>query len=908
VVQSGFFGSPGRFANRWDAPEQRRSRVPTPISGAVFGGVPPQPGTALGSFGGFMREQRIAALAQETGLPERTAEWLIEQESQGPKAIRRALGLRSQNFAKILEQEGVIPSAADAAGVPLGELIAQSGEIREDPLNRALRAANQRLYSQQGDTFLDEAGYERSLETGSIVDRGIADPAERPISAATLSADELAALMPDSPAAARLPYGARAMTQAETRDAFEGSGASRTRGGQRNPLAKEPNVGFKEKPREIYPGTTTLQNPSSRSADPDERYAWFTPGSVLGGNLEPDPARAAIPLLIAPRSQERFDQIGQFRAPSVYLGPSEKFVPGLADARILDVNPLAQLSPRAAEALSAELGDDFYTMEEPDKVVTGGYAGRATNVPVPDPATGGGGFDPIYDPAAGTVSATSGRRPMTVAEAVTRIARRNLAPITPVMADQLVGDGQVEVRTPLVDGGMALLRRDGFIGEQPLIEAGLARRPSRPGPASLIDVYPLGISPPEERGLSPAERLTLRAIDSGQRFADARIGSPGRYRPELYGELDTLVGLLAAEAFPNERARFQIHGTAYDPQTRAVNEVRDRFDPMVIERPVGKDWSLLVNSAGRDPLISRYQNQLLSASGMEATGDSNPLLSLVDNLKSLAGVPIPDRAITPASSAAQRVVPGGSELENALRLAKRKANQAARSGLVPAENGSTMFAPDTNAFTRRNYETSARAVLAGALDGRIPLAAAQQRSSGPIPPRDEPRQSPPNEFWKTWRPQSFENAPAPPQAGPTAPRVGPEYKETIKTLVTKYGFNPDEVAQPGTSARRILRQSGQMSLPVSDLGGQYTPSYIDEVAEYMARRAASMPRTGVRNVSIEQGEFFPALRVNPSTSAYGRGQVEPSIRPLGKDELPATQQQLARLGLLAQLRSRNRVF
>ncbi len=893
--------------------------MPTPISGAVFGGVPPQPGAALDLLGGFIREQRIAALAQEIGLPERTAEWLIDQESQGSKAIRRALGSRSQKFANILEQEGVIPSAADVAGAPLGELIAQSGEIREDPLNRALRAANQRLYSQRNETFLDEAGYERSLETGSIVDRGIADPVERPIDAGALSADELAALMPDSPSAARLPYGARAMTQAETRDAFEGSGASKTSGGRRNSLAKEPNIGLRENPRDVYPGTTTLQNPSNRSADPDERYAWFTPGGVLGRNFEPDPASAAIPLLIAPRSQERFDQIGQFRAPSVYLNRSEKFVPGLGDARILDVNPLAQLPPRIAEALSAELGDDFYTMEELDKVVTGGYAGRATNVPVPDPATGGGGFDPIYDPAAGTVSATSSKRPMTVAEAVTRIARRNLAPITPVMIDQLVGDGQVEVRTPLVNKRLALLRRDGFIGEQPLVESGRefdtpsGRRPSRPGPASLVDVYPLGIPSPEEEGLSPAQRLTLRADNSGQNFVDARIGSPGRYRPELYGELDTLVGLLAAEAFPNERARFQIHGTAYDPQTRAVSEVRDRFDPMVIERPIGKDWSLLVNSAGRDPLISRYQNQLLSASGMEAAGDSNPLLSLVDNLKSLAGVPISDRAIAPASSAAQRVVPGGPELENALRLAKKKANQAARSGLVPAESGSTMFAPDTNAFARRNYEASARAVLAGALDGRIPLATTQERSSRPIPSRGELQQLPPNEFWKTWRPQSFENAPAAPQAGPTVPRIGPEYEEMIKTLATKYGFNPEEVAQPDASTRRVLRQSGQVSLPVSDLGGQYVPSYIDEVADYMARRAASMPRGGVRDISVEQGELFPASRTNPptsnpSTSALGREQVEPVLRPLGRDELPATQQQLARFGLLAQLRSRNRVF
>jgi len=154
-------------------------------------------------------------------------------------------------------------------------------------------------------------------------------------------------------------------------------------------------------------------------------------------------------------------------------------------------------------------------------------------------------------------------------------------------------------------------------------------------------------------------------------------------------------------------------------------------------------------------------------------------------------------------------------------------------------------------------------------------------------------QSSPNEFWKTWRPQGFERSTA-------APRVDPR--------VVQLGINLNEAHPQAEAARRILRQSGQMSLPVSDLGGQYTPSYIDEVADYMARRAASVPRAGVGNASTQQGEFFPASRVNPSASTYGREQIEPSIRPLGRDELPATQEELESLGLLAQLRSRNRVF
>lgn len=154
-------------------------------------------------------------------------------------------------------------------------------------------------------------------------------------------------------------------------------------------------------------------------------------------------------------------------------------------------------------------------------------------------------------------------------------------------------------------------------------------------------------------------------------------------------------------------------------------------------------------------------------------------------------------------------------------------------------------------------------------------------------------QSPPNEFWKTWRPQGFDASPVTPQVDPRAVQLG----------INLSGDRPQAEA-----ARRILRQSGQMSLPVSDLGGQYTPSYVDEVADYMARRAATMPRAGARDRSAIQGEFFPVSRVNPSASAYERERIEPSVRPLGRDELPATQEELEQLGLLAQLRSRSRVF
>jgi hypothetical protein len=654
---------------------------------------------------------RIAALAQELGLPEPTAAWLIDQDAQGPQAIRQAMGARNRQLAQVLQQRGTIPSARDAAGAPLGALIAQSGEVREDPLGRATRALNRRLFSDQGGTFMDEAGYERDLNSGAIVDRALASPTERPIDGAPLSADELAALVPGDARATQLPYAATALSPSETGAVFQESGASRTRGGRRNAFAKEPSIGFNENPQALYPGTFTRRSRFAGAADQDDRYAWFTPGSVMGAGMDPNPASATIPLLVAPRSQERGDQPGQFQAPSVYLRKQGGFVPALADARILDVNPLAQLSPAVADALAARLGYSFYAPGEPDKVVTGGYAGRATNAPIPDPATGGGGFDPIQDPAATGAGGAGGARPMTIAEAVAQISQRNLAPISPVMVDQLIGDGLIEVSTPSVDGQRAMLRRDGGIGPLPgtLTAAGLDRRPVRSGVNRYLEVYPLGMPSKAEEGLSPADVLRLRAQERGQDFVDARIGSRGRYGPGLYGDIDTLVGALAGEAFPDARAGFQVLNTASDLATKAPAATRDRFDPVILDRPIGDQWSLLVNTPSRDPLVTDYQNELLRRTGVGVTEEGkNPLLSLVGDIQSLAGVPVTDTALTPAAPAAQRVVAGTADPENALRLAKIRANQAARAG--SSDSGAR-----PNSFARRDYELNARAVLANAL-------------------------------------------------------------------------------------------------------------------------------------------------------------------------------------------------
>lgn len=657
----------------------------------------PLPGAAV------LRQRRIEALSQELGIPIPTAEWIIDQERQGPQAARRAMGSRSRGLAAALEQRGTIPAAADVAGLPLGELLARAGEVREDPLNQALRALNAKILAEGGGTFVSEDGYERDLETGAIVDRALESPTERPIDASTLSAAELAALLPASERARAMPYAAQALGGAERQSVFENSGASRTRGGSRNSFAKEPNTGFTENPADVYPGTASLRNRSVSAADPDARYSYFTPGNVVGAGLEPNPASAAIPLLVSPRLEERFDTPGQFQAPNVYLKNVGGYVKGLADARILDVNPLAQLSPQVADALGARLGTSFYTAEQPDKSETGGYAGLATNAPIPDPATGGGGFQAERDPATSRSGTQVAVRPMTVAEAVSAIATRNLAPISSVMVDQLVGDGQVMVTPPK-------------------------------GQSYPVNVFPL--RPPAaaaERELSPAEQLRLQAEREQTNVVQARVGSRGRYQPGLYEDLDQLVGLLAAEAFPDARGRFQLQSTASDLATREPITTGDRYKPTIVERPVGSDWSLLINSASKDPLVSRYQAELLGQAGIDLPADRNPLISLVDNLTNLAGVPAPDVAIPFAESAAQRVNPADALLENALRRAKVEANRSVRGALVPSETGAGVFAPETTAFSRQNYERNARTILEATLRGRIPLGSGRPASARPAP-------------------------------------------------------------------------------------------------------------------------------------------------------------------------------
>lgn len=783
----------------WPTPAPSRQQMgPAPISGFAgqFSGLMPEEIAAdAQQAAAWARAQRIARLSSELGIPQPTAAWLIEQESKGPKALREALGARSSGFARALEARGALPAASDVAGAPLGEILAQTGEVREDPLNRALRSLNRKIAAEGGGTFVGGDGYERDLESGAIVDRATADPTERPIDAGTLSADELAALMPASERATVLPFAVEALSPAEKKAAFQDSGASRTRASQRNALAKEPNTGFEEQGRDLYPGTTTLRSRRAGGVDSDDRYTWFTPGNVLGTGMEPSPRGMTIPLLVSPLSQERSDVIGEFQTPSVHLKSTGSFVPALGDVRILDINPLAQLSPAAADALGARLGESFYTSEELDKSETGGYAGRATNAPIPDPATGGGGFDPTQDPATSRSGVMATTRPMTVAEAAAKIAMRNRAPISPVLLSQLRNNG-----------GEAMLLVTPPVGER-----------------YEVPVYPLGMPGPGEEKLSPFERLQLQARARGADFVDARIGSMGRYGSGFRPDINALIGVLASEAFPDARARFQLQATASGLDGQPVT-VGNPYRPLAVERPVGSDWALLMNNPRQDDLISGYQQRLLAQAGIELPADRNQMFSLVDMLQSLAGVPAADVPMQAAAPAAQRVMAMGGGLEMALQQAKMRGNSSVRSQLIPSDAGAAAFPPDTSAFERKAYEDSARATLAGLLSGRIELPS----PSVAQPPAREPGL--PN----AWISERTAVSPGGPSAPVESDSGNPYSRQAADAYLAQ------QIALRATPARALAGRASQGWIPGLEApysANLYTPDPIDDVARELRRRA-----------------------------------------------------------------------
>lgn len=681
---------------------------------------------------------------------------------------------------------------------------AERGEVRQDPFANALAQLNAQLAEKSATgagVYVDAMGNTRDADSGAVLSEDAFDPMGRPIAESELSLAEIAALAPNSPEARLLPYAAQQLSEAETQQVFDDSGASRTRGGKRNPFARSP--------RDIS----------------TEAATFFTPGNVIGAGMEPNRANALIPLLIAPKNQEHSQKPGVMNVASVQVQGKTNlpggavdygYRPGLADARILDVNPMAPVPVEVANAL------DLWTRVPLDKTDTGSYGAGATNVPTPDPL--GGGFRPSQDPAASPGEGPDQTfrpelRPMTVAEAVQAIANRNVATVRAVRPQDLVNGDQLLVGNP---------------GK---------------GTDRLVKVYPLqGPRSPEEELMSNAALIAARMQPTADDpVTDVRVGSRGRYRDSLYAELDALVGGLAQYGGTPEGLRGQ---TAF-PGATAIQETRLPAQEGRSSRPFNRestgrapvtDWGLLINapSASRDDTLRAYQAQLLKERGIESEYD-NPLFALLDNIKAYSGVPAGDVAIPAAGSAAARLQPGEVELENALRNAKaesrtaarmapswtdarRSAEQLARRSIeqtlkgrvaddalrTPGEPVQSQFVRDTLALPNERY----RQPVVPGLEGEILFP--------PVTPMDPGTRALSNYMARVAEERGLNASPAAPQrviqwtlpladATPPAPQQG----ELFAT--SQFG-----------AAQRVLGGAGGMA-----------PSYVDDVDRYMARREAA---------------------------------------------------------------------
>lgn len=418
---------------------------------------------------------------------------------------------------------------------------------------------------------------------------------------------------------------------------------------------------------------------------------------------------------------------------------------------------------------------------------------------------------------------------MTVGEAISRIATRNMAPISPVLLND-ISNVEKEGKRSLTGRPRSTQEVPGSGQLVPGTEGeALVRVVSPDGAVSFLTADPLGMPGPGEKYLGPVDRLVLQAEQRGTPGnVDARIGSQGRYGPGLYSDLNALVGALAAEAFPDARARYQLQSTASDLATKQPVLVGDQYNPVAIERPVGDEWGLLINTANQDPLVTRYQQELLQRAGLETPNTSrNPLLSLVDRMKGMAGVPVADVPMQAASPAAQRVALEGAVLEQALQQAKLRGNSSVKPQLIRSETGRGVFAPDPSSFGRKDYEQNARTVLLGILEGRIPLPAGQpaaRQASQPAAGQLDPN---------GWIDEAFRRRAAAPRQD-AQERVNPySRRQAEQELLAR-------IASRATPANVFSQKSAQPWLPglqVPYSPTLYTPDPIDEVAAYMAARA-----------------------------------------------------------------------
>lgn len=192
---------------------------------------------------------------------------------------------------------------------------------------------------------------------------------------------------------------------------------------------------------------------------------------------------------------------------------------------------------------------------------------------------------------------------------------------------------------------------------------------------------------------------------------------------------------------------------------------------------------------------------------------------------------------------------------------------------------SHLFRPGSHA--RRILEQEVLSVSGGAT--RLPAGPqVVLRADAPTAP------SSPSSDWRPWINQPIQTQPA------------------IYSPQSQLELNFSGQSLQKEAAKRILRQTAQTSLPVQAASSGYSPSYIDEVAAYMAQRGQS-PRP--LSIAAQEGPRAAQLELFPNRSVSSPGRYEPTpVIPIPRSEMGVTQEDIQALGLLAMLSSRNRLM
>jgi len=732
------------------------------------------------------------AQLQQRLADELTRQSLVAGESQRPDALfAAALGrpvssetaALAQAYLTLPGNEPLTPAEAVALAEQSGATAAARGPARRSSDPQLAQLAQ--IVAQKGEIGPDQ-GLQQTLIAAN---RGLIDPA-LPIE------PQLAALSPED--AAELALRARSLTQLEQLSADDTAltaqslGAGRTIGGRRNPFRKE----------------------KSGAA---EAAVLRTPGNVLSAGLEFPQGDVLLPILVAPKSQQVWSEAADPMTPEMqvaqyYAGKDEagrsRFAPSLRDARVLYVNPYAELPLPVVERLGLDP-----VLVPVEKDVSGAYDQDALNVPIPDVGEAANVLPPKADPGYRAAVNPVYRNP-TFAEAVNALSLKYRTPIKDFTEDMLLNRGRYYADA-LVD------------------------RPD-------VAVFALGNKRLSDGAPAPIAAYFEQPADPmAPPVASVRVGGGQKRSLEFYSAFDDLVDALAGGVYGRGPVAAELAGASrYKPAPASTL-------PGVVR------YGALMNLRSTDPLVADYQRRLLDEAGFPVTSAaSNPLLGVVDLLEQLSAAPPSDAPLPQvarsAADAEPAVAPRGQS--GAARLLAR-AKQ-------PLLNAAAASRPTTDR-SRQGVERATAELLQRLLGGE---ATAQPRPEPSAPvaasrPRERFRQPLIPGTEAALLSSGYRPDPADALArymavrAPEAPVQTPErvVQYVPEELYSRFWQAPAAAAPQAPLQQRTaaaLRRQPErqldlgLQLPYSATG--YTPDPVDALSSYMARQAraqaAELPR------------------------------------------------------------------